>query len=141
MANIQNTRNNAIEVTYNPYKKEFSYRQWNTEREVFDELKEDNELYHYTKGSLHVKAYDIIKKINEIYNRKSRQNKLKEIEIYFSGTKEDEEYFRRVTEKYCHDVDSKLNVVRADTGFYSPNTAKEKINYISSQIKYLLEYM
>lgn len=130
MANIQNTRNNAIEVTYNPYKKEFSYRQWNTEREVFDELKEDNELYHYTKGSLHVKAYDIIKKINEIYNRKSRQNKLKEIEIYFSGTKEDEEYFRRVTEKYCHDVDSKLNVVRADTGFYSPNTAKEKINYI-----------
>lgn len=133
MSNIQKSNVNAIKVTYNPYVKQFSYGVWNTEKRQFDELKVGNDLHdkdYYKSSSLHVKAFDIVNKINKMYNKNDRQHSILKTDILFSGTKEDEEYFRQVTEKYFHHVTPKLNVVPADTGFYSSNKVKEKIDCI-----------
>lgn len=131
-----NTNVNRIKIHHNPYDKTFSYYLWNTERCQFDPLG-DKEGFneYYQSGNIPVKAFDIIDKINKDYNKNDQRHSIDKTEIVFSGTKEDEEYLRKVIEKEFCDVSPKLCVVRDNVGYYSPGEVKSKIDTIFKNIE------
>lgn len=131
-----NANVNRIKIDHNPYKKTFSYYLWNTERCQYDSLGDKEGFNKYYKfGNIPVKAFDIIDKINKDYNKNDHRHSIDKTEIVFSGTKEDEEYLRKVIEKEFCDVSPKLCVVRDNVGYYSPGEVKSKIDTIFKNIE------
>lgn len=126
---------NIIKIRCNPYKKQISYYFYNEESELFEDLKETDEILalpKYQNNTLQNVLYDIIELLNNRYN-------VGNVGLYiaFEGTQEDSNDFKQVLSDHFSEYDIKFQFNGAV--YLSATEVKKRIEGIYKSCKRLFE--